>query len=265
MTNPSTLKIERRGPAAWIWMDRPQVHNAFDEALIAALTRHFLDLADDESVGVVVLTGAGKSFSAGADLNWMKRAAEYDEAQNRADAQALAIMLKCLDELPKPTIARVNGAALGGGVGLVAACDIAIAVEIAVFATSEVRLGLVPGVISPFVMRAIGGRQSRRYFQTAEGFDAATAKAIGLVHEVVPADALDGAVAAMVDALLQCGPEAQASAKQLVKLVQSMPQSGSLLTEGTVAAIAAARGSAEGKEGVRAFLEKRQPAWRRTR
>ena len=265
MATDDIVLLERDGPVVTLTLNRPAVHNAFDEALIAALTGHFLELADDEGVRVVVLTGMGKSFSAGADLNWMKRAAAYDEEQNRADARALAIMLKCLDELPKPTIARVNGAALGGGVGLVAACDFAIAAETAVFATSEVRLGLVPGVISPFVIRAIGGRQARRYFMTAERFDAVTAKAIGLVHEVVATDQLDAAVTKVIGELLQGGPTAQGAAKQLVKLVQSMPQGGSLLTEGTVGAIAEARGSAEGKEGIGAFLEKRSAAWRQGR
>jgi methylglutaconyl-CoA hydratase len=209
----------------------------------------------------VILAGAGKSFSAGADLNWMQRAAGYDEERNRADARALELMLRLIDDCPKPVIAMVHGAAIGGGVGLVAACDIAVAGEAAQFATSEVRLGIVPAVIAPFVVRAIGPREARRWFLTAERFGAAEARRIGLVHEVVAADQLEARVAAMVGELLKGGPEALASAKQLVRLVEMMPQGGSIRAEATVGVIAERRASDEGREGIGAFLEKRKPAW----
>ena len=237
------------------------MHNAFDEALIAALHEALAALGDDDGVRVVVLTGAGRSFSAGADLAWMRRAADHDEDANRADARRLEAMLRALDELPKPTVALVNGAAIGGGVGLVAACDIALAAEHATFALSEVRLGLVPAVIAPFVVAAIGARQARSTFLTGERLGAARALAIGLVHETVPADTLEVRGAAVVAALLEGGPEAQAEAKRLVGLVRSMPQRGSILAEATVGIIAERRASREGREGIAAFLAKRRPSW----
>ena len=253
--------VTRDGPVARVTLNRPQLHNAFDEALIAALANAFQALYEDDTVRAVVLAGAGKSFSAGADLNWMQRAAGYDEERNRADARALELMLRTIDDCPKPVVAMVQGAAIGGGVGLVAACDIAVAGEAAQFATSEVRLGIVPAVIAPFVVRAIGAREARRWFLTAERFGAAEARRIGLVHEVVPADQLEARVAAMVGELLKGGPEALASAKQLVRLVEMMPQGGSIRAEATVGIIAERRASAEGREGIGAFLEKRKPAW----
>lgn len=265
MSLAPSLRIERRGPVAWLWMCRPERHNAFDEELIGALAEALGEAGEDDEVRVVVLAGEGRSFSAGADLAWMRRAAAYDEAANRADARALALMLKTLDECPKPVVARVQGAALGGGAGLVAACDIAIAAERATFGTTEVRLGLVAAVISPFVLRAIGPRQARRLLLTGERIDAARALAIGLVHEVVPEAELDARIDAVVADLLEGGPEAQAASKELVRLVLSMPQGGSILTEATVGAIAARRASAEGREGIGAFLEKRPPAWRAPR
>lgn len=261
MSEGPIVKLERDGPVARVTLNRPQLHNAFDEALIDELTRLFAYLGEDAATRVVVLTGAGKSFSAGADLNWMKRAAQYDEEQNRADARALELMLRTLDDCPKPTIAMVNGAAIGGGMGLVAACDIAVAAETARFATSEVRLGLVPAVISPFVMRAIGARQSRRYFLTAERFDAQEARRIGLVHEVVPVERLEALVGEIAGEILKGAPLALAASKELVRLVEAMPQGGSIRAEGTVAMIAERRASAEGREGIAAFLEKREPAW----
>ena len=257
----SEVEIARDGAVARVTLNRPQLHNAFDEALIQGLADAFAALGEDAAVRVVLLTGAGKSFSAGADLNWMKRAAGYDEERNRADAHALELMLRTLDECPKPVVGLVNGAAIGGGVGLVAACDIAIAAEGAQFATSEVRLGIVPAVIAPFVVRAIGPREARRWFLTAERFGATEARRIGLVHEVVPAAELEARVAAVVGELLKGGPEALASAKQLVRLVEMMPQGGSIRAEATVAMIAERRASAEGKEGIAAFLEKRKPGW----
>lgn len=257
----SEVSIARDGAVARVTLERPQLHNAFDEALIADLTAAFQALGDDASVRAVVLTGAGRSFSAGADLNWMKRASAYDEERNREDAWALELMLRTLDECPKPVVAMVNGAAIGGGLGLVAACDIAFAAEGAQFATSEVRLGILPAVIAPFVVRAIGPREARRWFLTAERFGAEEARRIGLVHEVVQADQLEARTGALVAELLKGGPEAQASTKQLVQLVTMMPQGGSIRSEATVKMIAERRASAEGREGIGAFLEKRQPAW----
>lgn len=262
MGEATSLRIDRDGALATVRMSRPERHNAFDEALIEQLTLAFEELGRDPSVRVIVLAGEGKSFSAGADLDWMRRAAEYGAEENRADARRLAAMLKAVDECPKPVVARVQGAALGGGTGLVAACDIAIATERARFGTTEVRFGLLPAVISPFVLRAIGPRQARRLFLTGEHIDAQRALAIGLVHEVVGESELDARVAAVVDLLLEGGPEAQAASKELTRLVLSMPQGGSILTEATCAAIAARRASAEGREGIRAFLEKREPGWR---
>ncbi len=257
----SDVEIAREGAVARVTLNRPQLHNAFDEGLIQALADAFAALGEDAAVRAVLLTGAGKSFSAGADLNWMKRASAYDEERNRADARALELMLRTIDECPKPVVALVNGAAIGGGVGLVAACDIAIAAEGAQFATSEVRLGILPAVIAPFVVRAIGPREARRWFLTAERFGAEEARRIGLVHEVAPADQLEERGAAMVADLLKGGPEALAEAKRLVQLVRTMPQGGSILAEATVAMIADRRASPEGREGIGAFLEKRKPAW----
>jgi methylglutaconyl-CoA hydratase len=261
MGEAPVVLMARDGPIARVTLNRPQLHNAFDEALIAELAQTFQDLGEDETTRAVVLAGAGKSFSAGADLNWMKRAAGYDEEQNRADARALELMLRTIDDCPKPVVAMVQGAAIGGGLGLVAACDVAVAGEAAQFATSEVRLGIVPAVISPFVVRAIGARQARRYFLTAERFGAEEARRIGLVHEAVPTAELEARVAAVLAEILKGGPEALASAKQLVRLVEMMPQGGSILAEATVGAIAEHRASPEGKEGIAAFLEKRKPAW----
>ena len=257
----SDVEITRDGAVARVTLNRPQLHNAFDEALIQGLADAFAALGEDAAVRVVLLTGAGRSFSAGADLNWMQRASTYDEERNRADARALELMLRTIDECPKPVVALVNGAAIGGGVGLVAACDIALAAEGAVFATSEVRLGILPAVIAPFVVRAIGPREARRWFLTAERFGAEEARRIGLVHEVVAADQLEARGAAMVAELLKGGPEAIAEAKRLVQLVRTMPQGGSILAEATVAMIAERRASDEGREGIGAFLEKRKPGW----
>lgn len=262
MSEPDCLLVRRDGPVATVTMNRPERHNAFDETLIAALARTFDELGADPELRAIVLAGAGRNFSAGADVDWMRRAAGYGEDENRADARRLAAMLKAIDECPKPVIARVQGAALGGGTGLVAACDIAIASERASFGTTEVRLGLAAAVISPFVLRAIGPRQARRLFLTGERIDAARALAIGLVHEVVPEAELDARVDAILDLVLEGGPEAQAASKELIRIVLAMPQGGSLLTEATVGVIAARRASAEGKEGLSAFLEKRTPTWR---
>ena len=256
----STLEITRGGPVATIWMNRPEVHNAFDEALIADLTAACRQLDADDSVRAVVLAGRGKSFSAGADLAWMKRAASYTVEENLTDAGALAAMLRTLADMKKPTVARVQGAALGGGTGLTAACDIAIASSTAVFATSEVKFGIIPSAISPYVLRAIGPRQALRYFQSAERFDAARARELGLVHEVVAPDALDAKVAEVVASLLQCGPKAQGAAKELIRAVAHQPIGDAVVAD-TVQRIAHLRATPEAKEGVAAFLEKRAPNW----
>ncbi|MBL8450411.1 MAG: enoyl-CoA hydratase/isomerase family protein [Dechloromonas sp.] len=255
-----TLELESAGPVTTLWMNRPTAHNAFDETLIADLTAACRTLDADPTVRVVILAGRGKSFSAGADLNWMQRASAQGVDENLADARALAHMLRTLAEMKKPTIARIQGAALGGGMGLAAACDIAVASADAVFATSEVRLGIIPATISPYVLRAIGARQALRYFQTGERMDAARAKEIGLVHEVVAPDQLDAKVAEIAAALLLGGPLAQAAAKELIRAVDHQPVNDNLL-EDTAHRIAHLRATPEGREGVAAFLEKRSPAW----
>lgn len=255
-----TLEIERAGGVATVWMNRPEVHNAFNAQLIADLEAACRALEADEGVRVVVLAGRGKSFSAGADLNWMKEAAGYSSEQNLADARRLAGMLATLAELTKPTVARVHGAALGGGTGLAAACDICVASEKAVFATSEVRFGIIPSAISPYVIRAIGARQALRYFQSAERIAAPRALALGLAHEVVEAEALDACVAEIVQALLAGGPKAQAAAKDLVSGVANRPI-GPGVVEDTANRIAGLRATPEAKEGLSAFLEKRPAAW----
>ena len=255
------LRLDRQGGVARLTLCRAAKHNAFDDALIAELTRGLRALGSDDTVRSVVLAAEGKSFSAGADLQWMRRMAGHDRAANLADARALAGLMRTLDGLPKPTIAAVQGAAFGGGVGLVACCDIAVASDAARFSLSEVRLGLIPSVIGPYVIAAIGARAARRYFQTAERFDAATALRLGLVHEVVPAAALDGTIDAITAAIGEAGPSAVAAAKALVRDVAAAPL-GDELVEDTAARIADIRASAEGREGVTAFLESRPPAWR---
>ncbi|MBW7861276.1 MAG: enoyl-CoA hydratase/isomerase family protein [Rhodocyclaceae bacterium] len=255
-----TLEIQREGGVATIWMNRPDVHNAFNAQLIADLTAACRALDADARARVVVLGGRGKSFSAGADLNWMKAAGEASEADNFADAMRLAGMLRTLSEMSKPTIARVHGAALGGGMGLASACDICIASERAVFATSEVKFGIIPSAISPYVIRAIGERQAYRYFQSAERIQAARAAELGLAHEVVGADALDAKVQEVVAALLEGGPKSQAAAKQLIRAVANHPVNDALV-EDTARRIAALRVTPEAREGLDAFLAKRPAAW----
>ena len=255
-----TLEIELNGPVATIWMNRPDLHNAFDETLIAELTAACIALDDDADIRVVVLAGRGKSFSAGADLNWMKRAANNGVDDNLNDARALATMLRTLAEMKKPTIARIQGAALGGGMGLASACDIAIASTRAVFATSEVKFGIIPSAISPYVLRAIGARQATRYFQTAERIDAHHACKISLVHETVEPEQLDARVQEIVSALLQGSPLAQAAAKDLIRAVDGQPVNDTLVEE-TARRIAHLRATPEAREGIAAFLEKRNPDW----
>ncbi len=255
-----TLTIEHAGPVATIWMNRPDVFNAFNEQLIDELTRACELLDKDAAVRVVVLGGRGPHYSAGADLNWMRRAAEASEQENLEDARRFARMLRVLSTLSKPTIARVQGAALGGGTGLAAACDMAVASADAVFSTSEVKFGIIPAVISPYVLRAIGPRQALRYFQTAERINAERALAIGLVHEVAPLDQLDAAVAALVKPLVAGGPLAQKAAKELISAVQGRPLDDATLEE-TAQRIARQRRTDEARDGVSAFLDKRPPAW----
>ncbi len=257
---PASLTVEVQEGVAVVALARPDVHNAFNEVLIAELTAALAALDADPAVRVVVLAGQGRSFCAGADLNWMQRMAGYGDAENLADAGALAAMLATLDRMAKPTIARVHGAAFGGGVGLVACCDIAIAAQEATFALSEARLGLIPATIGPYVVAAIGAREARRYFLTAERFTAAEAMRIGLVHDIVPADAIDERIDTLIDALLVAGPQAQTAAKALVRAVSARPVDDGVIAD-TVRRIAAVRASAEGREGVAAFLERRPPAW----
>jgi methylglutaconyl-CoA hydratase len=258
MDTPCDITV--RDSIATVTLNRPDIHNAFDETLIANLTAAFVSLDDNPDVRVVVLAGAGKSFCAGADLNWMKRMAAFGHEENVADANALAAMLRSLYALSKPTMARVSGAAYGGGVGLVAACDIAIAVPEATFALSEAKLGLIPATIGPYVIEAIGARQARRYFLTAERFDATEARRIGLVHEVVAADAIDARIDAVIATLEAAGPTAQLECKALIRGVAHRPIDDDVIA-GTARHIAAVRASPEGREGVAAFLGKRKAAW----
>jgi methylglutaconyl-CoA hydratase len=254
------LHLHRDGPVARLRMTRPQVHNAFDAGLVAGLTAALGEIATDANTRVLVLEAEGPSFSAGADLNWMRGMAAASEAENRADSLALARLMRTLDELPKPTVARVQGAAFGGGVGLVACCDIAIGAAEAKFGLTEARLGLLPAVISPYVIAAVGSRQARRWFASAETFDAAEALRIGLLHQVVPADALDAAVQRQIDLLLKAGPIASARAKQLVRDVAAHAD-GAKHDADNAALIARLRVSPEGQEGLSAFLDKRKPNW----
>ena len=256
----NTIQVSIAEHVATVTLNRPELHNAFDDALIHDLTHALEKLGRDAGVRVVVLAGAGKSFSAGADLNWMKRMASYTEADNLRDAAAMANLMHTLSALPKPTVARVQGAALGGGVGLVACCDIALAAQEAVFSLSEVRLGLIPSVISPYVIRAIGRRAAHRFFLTAERFSAAEALRIGLVHEVTAAAQLDERGGFVVGELLKGGPHALTAAKQLIMDVAHARPDEALVAE-TARRIAAIRVSAEGREGIAAFLEKRKPGW----
>jgi methylglutaconyl-CoA hydratase len=243
-----------------LWLNRPEVRNAFNEIMIAELTAAFAELDADPAVRAVVLAGHGKVFCAGADLNWMKRMGEMDFEENRKDALAFGAMLNRLHALKKPTIARVHGAAFAGGMGLIAACDIAAASTETEFAVSEVRLGLMPATISPYVLAAMGERAARRYFLTAERFSAAEAYRIGFIQELAQPEELDATVNAILGEIVQGAPGAHAVTKDLIHSVARQPLTSELL-EDMAARIATARASEEGKEGVRAFLEKRSPAW----
>jgi len=254
------LHVTRAGMRATVTMARPAVRNAFNAALIAALREAFVSVAADASVRYVVLAGDGKTFSGGADINWMRASLELSEAENVRDAEAMAAMYRAIDGCPKPVIARVQGGALGGGVGLCAVADIVVAAEDAIFGFTEVKLGIMPAVISPFVVAKIGVSHARALFLTGERFDARRAAAIGLVHRVVPAEALDAEIDALGAEFATAGPEAVARAKALVAEVAAAGAEEA--TTITTRAIARARTSAEGQEGLRAFLERRDPAWR---
>jgi methylglutaconyl-CoA hydratase len=258
--NASPLAITRDGPVVTLTLQRPEIHNAFDDRLIAMLQETFDTLATDDSARVVVLAAQGPSFSAGADLNWMRRAAAYTEEENRRDALALATLLRTAATLPHPLVARVQGAALGGGMGLVAVADIALAVESALFGFTEARLGLIPATIAPHIVEKIGPGHARALFLTAERIPAARALEIGLVHRVVLDDELDTALAETIDALLAGGPKAHGLAKELVCTV--LATEGQEQDNATAALIAGARVSPEGREGIQAFLDKRPPSWR---
>lgn len=257
----SALLIDIDHEVGIVTLNRPEKHNAFDDALILELTQALRDLEANPAVRIVVLSAMGKSFSAGADLNWMKRISEYSQEQNFTDAMALAELMRTLHDLKKPTIARVHGAAYGGGVGLIACCDLAVASSAATFALSEVRIGLIPAVISPYVIAAMGERAARRYFLTGERFDTAEAYRIGLVHEYALDDEkMDAMLNKLVESLLSAGPSSQTEAKALIDAVVNRPLSPSLI-EDTARRIAKVRVSPEGQEGLSAFLAKRSPAW----
>ena len=254
------LEVTRQDGVARVTLNRPELRNAFDDALIGKLSQAFAELAVDRSVRVIVLAGNGPAFCAGADLNWMKRMAGYSYEENLADAKGLADMLAALDRLPKPTIARVHGPVFAGGTGLAAACDIAVGTPEAKFCLSEAKLGLSPATISPYVIRAMGERLARRYFLTAEVFDAQEAYRIGMLSLLVPAGELDAAIAELVKHLLAGGPESHAKIKALIRDVAGRRPDDAVAAE-TAKRIAEIRGSAEGREGIAAFLEKRKASW----
>ncbi|MFC7515534.1 enoyl-CoA hydratase/isomerase family protein [Herbaspirillum sp. GCM10030257] len=255
-----TLDVDVQGGVATVTLNRPDVRNAFNETTIAEITQVFGELGKDAALRAIVLAANGPAFCAGADLNWMKKMAGYTHEENRADAAQLADMLHTIYTCPKPVVAKIQGDCYAGGMGLVAACDISIAVETTNFCLSEVKLGLIPATISPYVIKAMGENAARRYFLTAERFSAQEAQRIGFVHSVVGADALDAAVADVVKALVSNSPHAVKEAKRLVQDVAGRPLSDALIAD-TAVRIADIRSSEEGKEGVRSFLEKRKPGW----
>jgi methylglutaconyl-CoA hydratase len=257
----TALAVERQGPIGLVTLNRPERHNAFDDALIAELTEALRSMEAEEGIRVVVLSGAGKSFSAGADLNWMRRMAGFSMDENRRDAMGLATLMRTLAHLRKPTVARVQGPAYGGGVGLVACCDVAIATQSATFALTEAKLGLIPSVISPYVIAAIGERAARRYFLSSERMDAGEAFRLGLVHDLAASDGdLDEKIGIVVDSMLACGPVAQREAKDLIRAMAGRPVTSELIQD-TAERIAKLRSSPEGREGIASFLEKRRPSW----
>jgi methylglutaconyl-CoA hydratase len=255
------LKTRTEQGVHTITLARPDVRNAFNEALIQEIRQAFESAGADPAVRCIVLAAEGKAYCAGADLNWMRRMADYSREQNLQDAGELARMLAAIDQCPKPTVARVQGDVYAGGMGLVAACDMAVSISSAGFCLSEVKLGLIPATISPYVIRAMGARASQRYFLTAERFDAAQAHRLGLVSEVVATEAeLDERVTALCQTLLQASPNALRECKQLLRDVTGQAIDAALI-ERTVSGIADIRASAEGKEGVQSFLQKRKPSW----
>lgn len=263
MNNPSRPALIERiqhDSVCTLWLNRPEVRNAFNDDLIAQLTAIFGELAQDESVRVVILAAHGSSFCAGADLHWMQRMATYTQAENAADARRLAQLLHAIYTCTKPVIARVQGDCFAGGVGLVAACDIAVASDAAQFCLSEVKLGLVPATISPYVLRAMGPANAKRYGITAEKFDAPTAQTLGLIHEVVDQSALDARIDLYVKMLLMNSPQAMARTKQLMQQVADQPIDAELI-EHTANVIAEARASDDAQEGLQAFFAKRKPRW----
>jgi methylglutaconyl-CoA hydratase len=259
MSESPTVRVEREDAVARVTLARPKTRNAFDEVVIDEITRAFLSFVDDRDTRVVVLEGEGSVFCAGADIEWMRRAGSWSKIENETDAERMAGMLRAIDDCAQPVVALVQGAAIGGGVGLVAASDVAVAAEDAVFSLAEVRLGILPSVISPYVLRAIGAREARRWFLTGERFGAAEARRIGLVHEVVPPGELGAARDRLVAAFLSSAPGAVAVAKRLIaQVVGKSPEEAMPLT---IRTIAERRASEEAKEGLTAFLEKRPPAW----
>jgi methylglutaconyl-CoA hydratase len=253
------LRIQRRGFTVYVTLNRPEVHNAFNARLIAELQAAFDTLSGDDDVRAVVLGGEGPSFSAGADLHWMGDSLEFSHEQNVADALRMADMFRVIDSCRHPVIGRLHGAALGGGSGLTAVCDIAIAAEGTRFGFTEARLGIAPAIISPFVLRKIGETQARALFLTAERFDTTRALAIGLIHQVVPAGELDQAVEATLRHIGQCGPAGVRAAKLMARTIQELGDEEARAT--TAATIAGLRVSPEGQEGIRAFMEKRAASW----
>jgi methylglutaconyl-CoA hydratase len=256
-----TVAVEREGSVATVALNRPDSHNAFNPQMVAELTSAFRELGSDAAVRLIVLTGRGRSFCAGADLATMRATADFDYDENVADGQRIFDLMLTVDSCPKPVFGRINGAAVGGGVGLVSCCDIVVAVERARFGFSEARLGIVPAVISPFVLAKIGVSQGRQLFLTGERFNAHAAREIGLVHHVVPEEELDEKVAERVDELLQAAPGAQAAAKKLIRQVAYRPPEE--LRAYTAELLALRRASSEGREGMTAFLEKRLPGWQK--
>lgn len=259
-TSSASFLTEVSDGIATVILNRPEIHNAFDDALIRRLTLEFQGLGQNPAVRVVVLAAEGKSFSAGADLNWMRRVADYDHNENVEDARALAGLMRTLFELRKPTVAAVQGSAFGGGVGLISSCDVVVAAETAKFALTEVKLGIVPVAISPFVIQAMGPRHARRYMLSGERFDAATAREIGLVHEVRPREEVRARALEVAQAMLDNSPQAMAEVKDLFGYVPGAPVNDELI-ERVAQHIARVRASAEGREGLSAFLEKRKPSW----
>jgi methylglutaconyl-CoA hydratase len=257
---PALLEVRREGAVAHVVLSRPEVRNAFNAALIAALYAAFDELGKDDAVRAIVLSGAGTIFSGGADINWMRASLELSEGENVEDARKLSRMYRAIDGVPKPVVGRIHGAALGGGAGLAAVCDVVVAAEGTIFGFTETKLGILPAVISPFVIAKIGRSHARALFLTGERFDAGRALDIGLVHEVAAADALDAAVDRIVAEVLSASPTGIAAAKRLIAAVSATPYEETL--EYTAHQIARQRVTDEGQEGLRAFLERRAPAWK---